>query len=88
MKRILFLLVALCITVPSFATMQMSERLIVGRDTLSMFAWPLEYVDSTRRVRLDERLKEADVPVNTAMLARLCGLLAVGERAAVARTGV
>lgn len=66
MKRILFLLVALCITVPSFATMQMSERLIVGRDTLSMFAWPLEYVDSTRRVRLDERLKEADVPVNTA----------------------
>ncbi len=66
MKRILFLLAALWITVPSFATIQMSERLIVGRDTLSMFAWPLELADSAMRVRLDERLKEADVPVNTA----------------------
>ena len=66
MKRILLLLAALWFAMPSFATMQMTERLIVGRDTLSMFAYPLEYADSTMRMRLDERLKEADVPVNTA----------------------
>lgn len=66
MKRILFLLAALWIAVPSLATMQITERLIVGRDTLSMFACPLEYADSTMRMRLEERLKEADVPVNTA----------------------
>lgn len=66
MKRILFLLAALWITLPTFATIQMAERLIVGRDTLSMFAWPLEQVDSTMRMRLEERLKEADVPFSTA----------------------
>lgn len=66
MKRILFLLAALWITVPSFATIQFPERLIVGNDTLSMFAYPLEYADSTMRMRLDARLEEADVPISTA----------------------
>ena len=34
MKRILLLLAALWFARPSFATMQMPEQLIVGRDTM------------------------------------------------------
>ena len=34
MKRILLLLAALWLAMPSFATIQMPEQLIVGRDTM------------------------------------------------------
>ena len=60
MKRILFLLAALWITMPSSATMQMSERLIVGCDTMLMFVLPLDKANPAMQMRLEERLKEAD----------------------------
>lgn len=63
MKRILFLLTALWITVPSFATMQFPERLIVGSDTLLMFTYPLNYAGRTVLKRLDARLKAANAPI-------------------------
>lgn len=63
MKRILFLLAALWITVPSFATMQFPERLIVGSDTLLMFTYPLNYAGRTVLKRLDARLKAANAPI-------------------------
>lgn len=60
MKRILLLLAALWFARPSFATMQMPEQLIVGRDTMPLFVLPLATADHATQVRIKERLNEAD----------------------------
>lgn len=60
MKRILLLLAALWFARPSFATMQMPEQLIVGRDTMQLFVLPLATADHATQVRIKERLNEAD----------------------------
>ena len=48
------------------ATGQTAERLIVGCDTMSLFALPLVKADSAVLVRLEKRLKEIDAPWSTA----------------------
>ena len=48
------------------ATGQAAERLIVGCDTMSLFALPLVKADSAVLVRLEKRLKEIDAPWSTA----------------------
>ena len=48
------------------ATGQTAERLIVGCDTMSLYALPLMKADSTVLVRLEKRLKEIDAPWSTA----------------------
>lgn len=60
MKRILLLLAALWFVMPSFATMQFPEQLIVGRDTMHLFVQPLDMADRATQARLKERLNEVD----------------------------
>ena len=60
MKRILLLLAALWFARPSFATMQMPEQLIVGRDTMQLFVLPLATADHATQVRIKERMNEVD----------------------------
>lgn len=60
MKRILLLLAALWLAMPSFATMQFPEQLIVGRDTMHLFVQPLDMADRATQARLKERMNEVD----------------------------
>lgn len=60
MKRILLLLAALWLAMPSFATMQFPEQLIVGRDTMHLFVQPLDMADRATQARLKERINEVD----------------------------
>lgn len=60
MKRILLLLAALWFVMPSFATMQFPEQLIVGRDTMHLFVQPLDMADRATQARLKERMNEVD----------------------------
>lgn len=60
MKRILLLLAALWFAMPSFATMQLPDQLIVGRDTMHLFVLPLDKADPAMQKRLKERLKESE----------------------------
>ena len=69
MKRVLALfLAAVSFLLPAgaSATGQTAERLIVGCDTMSLYALPLMKADSTVLVRLEKRLKEIDAPWSTA----------------------
>ena len=65
MKRILLLLAALWFARPSFATMQMPEQLIVGRDTMQLFVLPLATADHATQVRIKEHLNEADTLITS-----------------------
>ena len=63
MKRVLALfLAAVSFLLPAgaSATGQTAERLIVGCDTMSLYALPLMKADSTVLARLEKRLKEID----------------------------
>lgn len=69
MKRVLALfLAAVSFLLPAgaSATGQTAERLIVGCDTMSLYALPLMKADSTVLARLEKRLKEIDAPWSTA----------------------
>ncbi len=69
MKRVLALfLAAVSFLLPAgaSATGQAAERLIVGCDTMSLYALPLMKADSTVLARLEKRLKEIDAPWSTA----------------------
>lgn len=69
MVRALFLLSMVMSALLPFrvlATGQAAERVIVGCDTMWLFALPLETADSTVLARLGFRLKEIDAPWDTA----------------------
>lgn len=73
MKRVLVLfLAAVSFLLPAgaSATGQTAERLIVGCDTMSLYALPLMKANSTVLARLEKRLKEIDAPWSTACLYR------------------
>ncbi len=63
---LLFAAVSVLLPFRASATGQSAEMLIVGHDTMCLFALPLETADSTVLARLGARLKEIDAPWSTA----------------------
>ena len=56
------------------ATGQAAERLVVGRDTMQLFALPLATADSAVLARLEKRLDELDASGSTACWRRCIGV--------------
>ena len=56
------------------ATGQAAERLVVGRDTMQLFALPLATADSAVLARLEKRLDELDASGSTACRRRCIGV--------------
>ena len=63
---LLFAAVSVLLPFRASATGQFAERLIVGRDTMCLFALPLETADSTVLARLEKRLDELNASGSTA----------------------
>lgn len=62
------------------ATGQAAERLVVGRDTMQLFALPLATADSAVLARLEKRLDELDALRLYGLLASVYRCLAAGRR--------
>ena len=56
------------------ATGQAAERLVIGRDTMQLFALPLATADSAVLARLEKRLDELDASGSTACWRRCIGV--------------
>lgn len=54
------------VSLPAGATVQMTEKILVGGETMRLFAQPLEKADSAVLARFGEWLRENHVPWNTA----------------------
>lgn len=74
MKQLILLLLAAVLPFCASATGQAAERLIVGCDTMQLFALPLESADSVVLARLGDRLKEIDAPWSTGCWRRYVGV--------------
>ena len=76
MKRLIVLLLTAVAALPfrASATGQAAETLIVGRDTMQLFALPLESADSAVLARLGARLQEIDAPWSTGCWRRYIGV--------------
>lgn len=75
-RAALLLLAVVCFLQPfrASATGQAAERLVVGRDTMQLFALPLATADSAVLARLEKRLDELDASGSTACWRRCIGV--------------
>lgn len=66
LRLLLPVVLALVVSLPVGATVQMTEKIIVGGETMGLFDQPLEKADSVVLAGLGRWLKENRVPWNTA----------------------